>query len=515
MWTVMKVAVVDLGFNSLKMVNYRVGEGGSFEAYDQRGVMAKLGDGLALTGVLREDAMLRTLGILRTFREVADTQETDRILPITTSPAREANNGRAFLRRAKRETGFDFRVLTGREEALLSFLGAAKALELSNSVFFDLGGGSLEIISAKGGRPVQVRSLPLGALMLTQEYSKLRDTLSKKDLGRMEGKIRRELPSRKEIRMPSMDILAGVGGSVRALARYDQELKRYPLTKAHNYVLKRGAVENIFEALSEMSTREIGKIQAIGNGRAESIKAGALVVKCMMEKFAFEELHVSTHGLRDGVLCSFLDDPYVCLKGPVTEAYVARAARTSPWPDSLIHSRPLIKAMMTSRRVRQGDLGALAHAVRLAITDIYCLDPPTLFYSSVYEDSPLSHSLQVAASIALVRTRKPRVAEWLSTKHRALMEDADRHEIPRLASLIAMAEILERTECELSVRSAHDSLQLVAAPSEKRIPTGLFEEALVSLQDEYGVPVSGHVEKGPNRWSKGGLTSQMKGRVLA
>ncbi|HEY6282637.1 MAG TPA: hypothetical protein VIW22_01795 [Nitrososphaerales archaeon] len=117
-WLRMKVAVIDVGFNSLKMVKYKVEPDGSAKSYGQLGVMAKLGEGLERTGYLGNEPISRTIDALRLCRETASLESIDHVLSIGTSPVREAANREEFLKRVQEVTGLKLRVLSGNEEAL-------------------------------------------------------------------------------------------------------------------------------------------------------------------------------------------------------------------------------------------------------------------------------------------------------------------------------------------------------------------------------------------------------------
>ena len=302
----MRASVIDLGYNSLKMVSYEVRPDGSFRAYDQRGELTRIGEGLNRTGFLGSEPIDRTIRVLKLFNEVNRLSKVDRILAIATSAVREAGNGSEFVREAESATGLRFRVLSGKEEALFSYVGAAKAVELSDVLFFDLGGGSLELTHAEGSRVSGIMSLPLGALRMTELYAGPDGRFSKKDYNRMRRRIAELIPSRRELGLRKGTRLMGVGGTLRALARYDQWLRDYPLNKVHNYTLRRKSIMSIHKILRRMGPEKISRIEAFGKDRAESITAGSIVIAMMMSRLDLDEVVVSTHGLRDGVLSEFL-----------------------------------------------------------------------------------------------------------------------------------------------------------------------------------------------------------------
>ena len=163
----MKVAVIDVGFNSLKMVRYKVEPDGTAKSYGQMGALAKLGEGLERTGYLGNEPISRTIDALRLCREMASIEGMKHILLVGTSPVREAANREEFVKRVHEETGLKMRVLSGNEEALYGLLGAYRSIPASNVLFFDLGGGCLELTHAEKSHIRKVLSLPLGALKLT------------------------------------------------------------------------------------------------------------------------------------------------------------------------------------------------------------------------------------------------------------------------------------------------------------------------------------------------------------
>src|SRR5215510_14659457 len=315
----MKVSVIDLGYNSLKLVNYIVKPDKSFTAYSQRSVLARIGDGLDETGFLKDEAILRTIKALKLFQEVVRLEQPDKVLAVATSAVREAGNRDQFLQQASKETGFLFKVLSQREEALCSFVGASNATNAPTGMFFDLGGGSLEIVLAENFRPRRMLSVPLGGLRLTDLYAKPNGKFTRKSYSRMTERIQELLPSTKDLKDLKKPELVGVGGSVRTLARYHQMLTNYPLDKLHNYAMKESWVELMHNYLQRLKLKEIENIPVIGQERARSIIAGSLVVERLMKALGFDRLIVSTHGLRDGVLAAYLQNPSAYNKGPIED----------------------------------------------------------------------------------------------------------------------------------------------------------------------------------------------------
>lgn len=327
--------MIDLGSNSAKMVSYRLGQDGSFERYRHESFITKLGEDLSQTGFLSEAATTRAVISLKRFREIVDAQSIHNVLPIATSAVREAADRKKFLKKVRRETRFRFRVLSGREEALYSYFGAACSLKIPSALFFDLGGGSLEIVHAHNFTIREVMSLPLGALQLTQMYANENDgSFSDGGMERLRERILSLIPDRDELGLASEAVMVGVGGTLRNMARIDQMNNGYPLSKLHNYVMSRTSVSRISSMLRAMRPASIAKIERISAGRAESITAGSCVIDLLMARLGFGSVTVSTYALREGALGISLRFPHKYAYGAeITAEAIGRAVRAASGPN--------------------------------------------------------------------------------------------------------------------------------------------------------------------------------------
>ncbi|MDA4122671.1 MAG: hypothetical protein OK456_05755 [Thaumarchaeota archaeon] len=492
----MRASVIDLGYNSLKMVSYEVRPDGSFRAYDQRGELTRIGEGLNRTGFLGSEPMDRTIRVLKLFNEVNRLSKVDRILAIATSAVREAGNGSEFVREAEAATGLRFRVLSGKEEALFSYVGAAKAVELPDVLFFDLGGGSLELTRAEGSRVSEIMSLPLGALRLTELYAGNDGRFSKKDYNRMRRRMTELLPSRRELGLRKGTRLMGVGGTLRALARYDQWLRGYPLNKVHNYRLRRKSIMSIHKLLRRMGPEKISRIEAFGKDRAESITAGSIVIGTLMGRLDLDEVVVSTHGLRDGVLSEFLRDPR---SYSVDEFGVRRAtASLSAWRELRRPHAEVARALAFRGIISPREENILQETAR-SFMDLYLSTrPETLFYSIISQDSVLAHDDQLAAAIALVRAKAPKMAEWFFDNYVAVLKGVERESIERMSAVVQLTEVLGLTRSNVKFHLDQDLLKIdVQAPSVEEFPMLVLGQTAKDLEEATGLRVRINVE--PNK----------------
>lgn len=477
--------MIDLGFNSLKLVTYDVRQDSSFTVFDQKSVPARLGEGLSQTGFLGTTPMRRALDGLKFFKEVNDFNGVRHTLPVATSAVREAANSEEFLGQVLQDTGFKFRILSGREEALYSYTGAARSLGQSNILFFDIGGGSLEFVYSRNYRVRKILSLPLGGLRLTQMYGDSESSFRQKDWEKMEERVLELLPSSHELGLAKETTLVGVGGNLRALARWDQEMRDYPLNKLHNYSMKRQTLSLMANEVSRLSSKEIAEIDVIGKDRAETLAAGALVVQSVMKKLGFARLTVSTHGLRDGILSSFLDDPLAYHRGRI-----AKTLNRTLRPDGKKRFVPAIKNF--ARMLQDFDIidrkeaEILSYELRWLLSET-SEKPETMFYNMINDEAFLSHKDQLIAAISAVETRRPRSADWLYQKYKAVLKGKKSKEmIKKLASLSKVLEIVLRTDSRIrfSISDRGSRIRLRVIPGRQHFPETLFGIAIRELADE-------------------------------
>jgi len=483
----LKVSVIDLGYNSLKLVNYDVKRDKTFAAYGQESILARLGEGLDETGFLGDQPIKRTINSLRLLKDIVDLQQVNHVLPIATSAVREAGNKALFLKQAVVETGFAFKVLSEREEAVYSYTGAKVALDVQSGLFFDLGGGSLEMVVFDESRIKKILSVPLGGLRLTDLYSGNNGEFSKKNYARMRKRILELLPGTESFQSDQKYDLVGVGGTVRAIARFDQIRENYPVNKLHSYVLRRNSVESISQTLNNMTLKEIKKIPSIGQDRARSIVAGTLVVQMLMEKLDFKRLIVSTHGLRDGVLSAFLDDPVSYRKGSI-DSIIQRSNKREP--EEPAPGREFVEALFAGGLMKKTERNIVLKALE-EIPNLPLTNPETLFYVALESDSTLGHADQIIMSLSLAHAQGMKRTDWIQATYQSLLEEETEKTVERIAAVIRISEILDRTGSHLRLRfQGRHRVKLKVEHGRKRFPEELLQDTLKNFEDTFDLRVT-------------------------
>jgi exopolyphosphatase / guanosine-5'-triphosphate,3'-diphosphate pyrophosphatase len=288
---VTRVGVVDLGTNSTRLLIADVEDGAVCEL-DRRLEITRLGEGVDARRQLLPEAIARVRNVLADYRRALEEQGAERTLAFATSAVRDADNGEAFLGELEWSYGFETRLLTGHEEALLTFRGVSAGRELaSDTLVIDVGGGSTELILGAPDGVSFHESYDLGCVRLTERFA-----------GDPEGCaafVRATLADRvpAEVR-PQAAI--GVAGTITQLATLDLGLEREEPELVHGHHLTTAAVAELLERLSAMSVDEIRALRGMHPDRAPVIVAGTVVVLEALRHFRLEDLEVSERDIMHG-----------------------------------------------------------------------------------------------------------------------------------------------------------------------------------------------------------------------
>lgn len=493
----MKISVIDLGFNSVKLVNYDIKKDGTFKAYQQEGVKVKLGEGLHETGYLGREQVNRTIDALRMFRDIINFDSIRHVLPVATSAVREAGNKSDFLKQVYRQTGFQFKVLSEQEEGLYSYIGALQATCIPTALFFDLGGGSLELVYTENYTIKRIKSYPLGALRLSQMFGRKNGTFSRKDYTKMEKHIIEVLSDKKEFDLSPDTTFVGVGGTIRAIARHDQESKDYELDKVHNYQIDASSMSSIADELYKMDADELIEIKAIGSNRVDTITAGACIINALMQKFDFEKIVVSAEGLREGILSVFVRDPKTFYNGSISnekaKAFVTFACQAEMLPEQTV---TLVKSLVANGMLREKEKMILTHAIKQAEELPPVTNLNNLFYMMIDEDSAfLSHREQLILALSIVHTRKEKAADWLYSRYRSILEPQNKRSIEKISASLVLSAILKRARASprLSMKGKKMDIKIISQPRQF-VPTTLLENAIKNFEQAFDISVNYSVE---------------------
>jgi exopolyphosphatase/guanosine-5'-triphosphate,3'-diphosphate pyrophosphatase len=303
-----RVAAIDCGTNSIRLLIADVDpDRGTLTDVDRRMEIVRLGQGVDTTGRLAPEALDRTLKALGDYAALIAGRGAEAVRMVATSATRDAVNAAEFVRRVTGVLGAGPEVLTGDEEARLSFLGATAELGppvLAPYLVADIGGGSTEFVLGSGGEVTSALSVNIGCVRMTERH------------------LRADPPSAAQTAAATADIdaaitsaaavvdagqartLVGLAGSVTTVAGIALDLPGYDPERLHHARIPAAQVHEVTTRLLGLTRAERARIPVMHPGRIDVIGAGALILDRIMTQLGFGEVLVSEHDILDGIAWS-------------------------------------------------------------------------------------------------------------------------------------------------------------------------------------------------------------------
>jgi exopolyphosphatase/guanosine-5'-triphosphate,3'-diphosphate pyrophosphatase len=294
------LASIDIGTNTILLLIAEV-EGEKIKPLFETETVARLGEGVQKSGILAKEAMNRGIETLSQYWERCRAMKVQNIFAVGTNALREAKNSAEFLRLIKEKLNLSIEVISGEEEARLSYLAVSKDLMEVNEpiLVVDVGGGSTEFILGRGNQINQWISLPLGSVRFTEQYLHS-DPVQEEEWNTMENRIRELLAKIPHSQEPSS--MVAVGGTATTLASVEQGLEEFIPQKIHHFVLRREGLKNQLLLYRSRTIEERKKIPGLPAARADVILAGGAILYLAMEELNSPSALISCHGVRYGLL---------------------------------------------------------------------------------------------------------------------------------------------------------------------------------------------------------------------
>jgi exopolyphosphatase/guanosine-5'-triphosphate,3'-diphosphate pyrophosphatase len=294
-------ASIDLGTNTCLLLLAEVESGQIKKVLGDYAGIIRLGEGVDQTRSLHPEAIERTLMCLAEYKSIiseAGISPGD-VVCVATSHARDASNGEAFFDKAVEECGFRFKVLSGKDEGRLSFIGSLlPGMDPSHYAVVDVGGGSTEFVTAK-----EDRSVGLGSVRFTERYlgsDPVTDEEFIKCLDKIDNRLKELAGWRSSI---PVDIqMLAVAGTATTLASWHLEQETFNAAEVEKVQLSEENLQQMVEDLKAMTVAERREQVGIEPKRADVLLAGAMIMWRTMGKLRFPICSISSRGLRYGVL---------------------------------------------------------------------------------------------------------------------------------------------------------------------------------------------------------------------
>ena len=299
-----RLAAIDIGTNSIRSIVIQFDAAGEYKILDDEKVTVRLGEGLNQTGSISPAAWERALEALSRQKKIIDGYGVRSIEAVATSAVRKAANGADFISEIRSRIGLEVEVISGEDEAELAAQSAFHNFDLEGvrHLIFDIGGGSLELITALGTHIEEVLSLELGAVFLTENFLK-NDPVNPAEHQKLRKHIRKALKnSLAGQERPAMQCLVGSGGTITSIAAMVTAGRRERYDSVHGYELLRSEVVHLLAMLLRMSDKDRRALPGLSPDRSDIIIAGVTVVDELMDFFQVNLLRVNERGIREGLI---------------------------------------------------------------------------------------------------------------------------------------------------------------------------------------------------------------------
>ncbi len=301
-----RVASIDMGTNTFLLLIAEVGEKGFTPLLEQETIV-RLGEGVQKDNVLSQEAMDRGIQTLTSYMEQCRKMAAQKVFAVGTSALRDAKNSETFVKMVKEKLNLSIEIISGEEEAQLSFLAVTRDLNNAEQsiLVVDVGGGSTEFILGKNDGITQWVSLPMGSVRYTERFLNS-DPVREGEWEELEKEIRKFLTEVPRPRQPFS--MVAVGGTATTLASVEQGLDQFVYEKIHHFILKREVLKNQLDLYRSRTIEERKKIPGLSPARADVILAGGAIFYQTMIELDCPSVLVSAHGVRYGLLYKKISD---------------------------------------------------------------------------------------------------------------------------------------------------------------------------------------------------------------
>ncbi len=474
-----KIAIIDMGSNSIRMVIFQVTKQ-VYHLIDDTKETVRLSENMGAEQTLKAPAIKRALAALTRFMKICRSRGVTTILPITTAAVRQAINQSEFLEAVERQTGLRFRVLSGQEEGYYGFLGVMNGFAVDAGFTLDIGGGSSEVTYFADRQLKNAVSLPFGALTLTEQFrekaSELKAYLHKvyqeyRWFGSQTG-----LP------------LIGLGGTVRNIARVHRQLIGYPLESAHHYQMSKTQVDDTINYMSSLSLQELQSLPGLSKDRTDIIVAGGLIIQTLMEACRAPRLLISGNGLREGLFFEYYYGDKGSLSGE--EVTMSDVFNTMEYYNvDVDHSRHvaflsarLFDELQSLHKLGKKErqllsIAAYLHDVGVAVS-FYDWHKHTFYVLLHSKIAGLTHRERLLIALIASFKNKKKTREWIAP-YQMITEPGDEELVQKLSLLLLMARAFDRALSkeivDVSCRLANKQIQITVSTTSRDIELELKE----------------------------------------
>lgn len=301
----MKIGTIDIGTNSMRLLiaDYNDNKIENRKKYINT---TRIGQGVDQDGYITNEALERNLKALKEFSDKCNEEKCEKVYCMGTSALRDSKNGQDFINEAKKLTNIDVKIICGKEESNLGFIGVLEGTEgdkKEDILVIDIGGGSTEFVVGNEDGIKFCKSENVGALRMTEKFITT-DPISDEEFNSMTSFIEDTISSTiNKLETMNISKLVGIGGAITSLSAINQQLEVYSMEKVHNSVVTKKDLEKILQNLKIMTLNDKKTLKGLQPKRADIITAGVKILHIVMEKLEIEKIMISEYDNLEGLMC--------------------------------------------------------------------------------------------------------------------------------------------------------------------------------------------------------------------
>ena len=237
-----------------------------------------------------------------------------------------------------------------------------------------------------------------------------------------------------------------------------------------------------------MTPHELANIEAIGKDRAETITTGSCIIHLLMQELRFDKIIVSSQGLREGVLLSFLNS----MKFSKSLDQIQNSIKSSCQLEKLPRSgKNFVPSLLSAGLIKEREYEILAIALKRISELPYTTNIHNLFYMIIDDDNKyLTHGEQLVLALSIVYTRKVKTANWLFERYKSILQPQNKQSIEKVAACITLISILQRNRCKVSVQNLSKkkfALDINTGTSKQHFPHILLDGAIKKTENAFDI----------------------------
>ncbi len=300
-----RLAAIDIGTNSIRCIVVEVDQQGRYTILDDEKATVRLGENLAASGAISAAAFARAVDAMSRIRKLIDGLKVSEVEAVATSAVRSASNGDELVAVLTRELGREIKVISGDEEAELVARSVRHNFDMSGKryMIIDIGGGSVEIMSAVANHVESCFSLELGAVRMTDRFINS-DPVRDPEIAKLRRFVRSELKAAFAEKRPTVQTFIGSGGTITTLASMVMNMRRQTYTTSHGFEVLRSEVVHLLAMLVRKDVKSLRNVPGLNPDRADIIVAGFVVIDELMKYFGANMMLINERGIREGLIIS-------------------------------------------------------------------------------------------------------------------------------------------------------------------------------------------------------------------